>query len=186
MFWEQIHWFWMLYDPAKDYIFWTSFRHHFWTIANGYSMYTHGSSPYWLYVYIGWRGRAVLCIVSVLALSECGFESRPGRSRCSCPWARHLIIIASSFGWDVKLYCRSRVLCNARKQNQDTYHEREWACPGVSGFAPWAGSICARYQYSVLLLLLLQWRVLYFNRLKTMDDNRWPKVLFNAIFNHRK
>ena len=39
----------------------------------------------------------------VLMLSECGFESWPGRSRCLCPWARHLTIIASSFGWDVKL-----------------------------------------------------------------------------------
>ena len=39
----------------------------------------------------------------VLVLSECGFESRPGRSRRLCPWARHLTITASSFGWDVKL-----------------------------------------------------------------------------------
>ena len=39
----------------------------------------------------------------VLMLSECGFESQPGRSRCLCPWARHLTIIASSFTWDVKL-----------------------------------------------------------------------------------
>ena len=39
----------------------------------------------------------------VLVLSECGFESRRGRSRPLCPWARHLTIIASSFGWDVKL-----------------------------------------------------------------------------------
>ena len=30
----------------------------------------------------------------------------------------------------------SRVLCNARKRTQDTYREREGACPGVSGFAP--------------------------------------------------
>ena len=30
----------------------------------------------------------------------------------------------------------SRVLCNARKRNQDTYREREGACSGVSGFAP--------------------------------------------------
>ena len=29
----------------------------------------------------------------VLVLSECGFESRPGRSRCLCPWARHLATI---------------------------------------------------------------------------------------------
>ena len=36
----------------------------------------------------------------VLVLSECGFESRSQRL---CPWARHLTIIASSFGWDVKL-----------------------------------------------------------------------------------
>ena len=27
----------------------------------------------------------------VLVLSECGFKSRPGRSRHLCPWARHLI-----------------------------------------------------------------------------------------------
>ena len=40
----------------------------------------------------------------VLALSECGFKSQPGRSRRLCPWARHLTIIASSFRWDVKLY----------------------------------------------------------------------------------
>ena len=39
----------------------------------------------------------------VLVLSECGFESRPGRSRRLCPWARHLTIIALSFRWDVKL-----------------------------------------------------------------------------------
>ena len=39
----------------------------------------------------------------VLALSECGFESQTGRSRCLCPSARHLTIIASFFGWDVKL-----------------------------------------------------------------------------------
>ena len=39
----------------------------------------------------------------VLMLSKCGFESRPGRSRRMCPSARHLTIIASSFGWDVKL-----------------------------------------------------------------------------------
>ena len=39
----------------------------------------------------------------VLVLSECGFEFRPGRSRRLCPCARHLTIIASSFGWDVKL-----------------------------------------------------------------------------------
>ena len=39
----------------------------------------------------------------VLVLSECGFESWPGRSRRMCPWARHLTITASSFGWDVKL-----------------------------------------------------------------------------------
>ena len=38
----------------------------------------------------------------VLVLAECGFESRPGRSRRWCPSARHLTIIASSFGWDVK------------------------------------------------------------------------------------
>ena len=36
-------------------------------------------------------------------LVHCGFESQPGRSRRLCPWARHLTIIASSFGWDVKL-----------------------------------------------------------------------------------
>ena len=40
----------------------------------------------------------------VLVLSECGFESRPGRSLHLCPAARHLTIIASSFGWDVKLW----------------------------------------------------------------------------------
>ena len=28
------------------------------------------------------------------------------------------------------------VLCNARKRTQDTFREREGACPGVSGFAP--------------------------------------------------
>ena len=39
----------------------------------------------------------------VLVLSECEFESWPGRSQRLCPWARHLTIIASSFGWDVKL-----------------------------------------------------------------------------------
>ena len=27
-------------------------------------------------------------------------------------------------------------LCNALKRTQDTYREREGACPGVSGFAP--------------------------------------------------
>ena len=36
----------------------------------------------------------------------------------------------------VHVHCRSRVLCNARKRTQDTYREREGACPGVSGFAP--------------------------------------------------
>ena len=51
----------------------------------------------------------------------------------------------------------SRVSCNTRKRTQDTYREREGACPGVSGFAPQhpAGWICARYKSSVLLLLLL-------------------------------
>ena len=29
---------------------------------------------------------------------------------------------------------RSCVLCNARKRTQDTFREREGACPGVSGF----------------------------------------------------
>ena len=52
----------------------------------------------------------------------------------------------------------SRVLCNARKITQDTYREREGgACPGVSGFAPWAPSRVDMYALtsSVLLLLLL-------------------------------
>ena len=41
--------------------------------------------------------------ILVLMVSECGFESRHCRSWSLCPWARHLTIIASSFGWDVKL-----------------------------------------------------------------------------------
>ena len=46
-----------------------------------------------------------------------------GRGACVLE-QRHLTIIASS-----------HVLCNARKRTQDTYREREGACPGVSGFA---------------------------------------------------
>ena len=36
--------------------------------------------------------------------------------------------------------CRSRALCNARKRTQNTYREKEGACPGVSG---WLVADCA-------------------------------------------
>ena len=94
----------------------------------------------------------------VLALSECGFESRPGGLRRLCPWARHLTIIASSFRWDVN--CRSRVLCNAHNRTQDTYRERERACPGVSGFAPWAPSrvdMCALQIFCIIIIIIIPW-----------------------------
>ena len=48
-------------------------------------------------------------------------------------------------------------LCNARKRTQDTYHEREGACPGVSGFCALStqqGGYVRAYKSSVLLLLL--------------------------------
>ena len=33
------------------------------------------------------------------------------------------------------------MLCNARKRTQDTYREREGACPGVSGMAAKCGKV---------------------------------------------
>ena len=68
------------------------------------------SSDCILYVY------RIVCIVGepwpsglvhwtqVPVLSECRLESLPGRSRRLCLWARHLTMIASSFGWDVQLW----------------------------------------------------------------------------------
>ena len=44
-----------------------------------------------------------------------------------------------------------------RKRTQDTYREREGACPGVSGFAPWAPSrvdMCALQIFCIVMLLL--------------------------------
>ena len=92
-----------------------------------------------------------------LVLSECGFESRPGQLRCLCLWARHLYLLRPSDG---TLSCRSRVLCNARKRTQDTYREREGACPGVSGFAPWAPSrvdtvVCALQIFCIIIIVII-------------------------------
>ena len=47
----------------------------------------------------------------------------------------------------------SRVLCNARTRTQDTYREREGACPGVSGFAAWAPSRVDMCALQILSLL---------------------------------
>ena len=48
------------------------------------------------------------------------------------------------------------MLCNARKRTQDTYREREGACPGVSGFAPWAPSrvdMCALQIFCSIIII---------------------------------
>ena len=75
----------------------------------------------------------------VLALPECEFESRPGQLQRLCPWARHLTIIALSIRMGRKAV--GPVCCVMHvKEPRITYHEREGACPGVSGFAPWAPS----------------------------------------------
>ena len=45
------------------------------------------------------------------------------------------------------------MLCNARKRTQDTYREREGACPGVSRFAPLAPSrvdMCALQIFCII------------------------------------
>ena len=51
----------------------------------------------------------------------------------------------------------SCVLCNARKITQDTYREREGACPGVSGFAPRAPSrvdMCALQNFCIIIIII--------------------------------
>ena len=50
-----------------------------------------------------------------------------------------------------------RVLCNARKRTQDTYREREGACPGVSGFALRAPSrvdMCALQIFCIIIIII--------------------------------
>ena len=59
---------------------------------------------------------------------------------------------------DVTQSCRSRMSCNARKRTQDTCREREGACPGVSGFVPWAPSrvdMWAQQIFCIIIILLL-------------------------------
>ena len=49
------------------------------------------------------------------------------------------------------------MLCNARKRTQDTYREREGACPGVSGFAPRAPSrvdMCALQIFCIIIIVI--------------------------------
>ena len=96
-----------------------------------------------------------------LVLSECGFESRPARSRRLCPWAIHFTKTLNHNCFvpsDGTSNCRSRVLCNARKRTQDTSREREGACPGVSGFAPWAPSrvdMCALQIFCIIIIIII-------------------------------
>ena len=58
---------------------------------------------------------------------------------------------------------RSPVLCNARKRTQDTYREREGACPCVSGFVPWAPSrvdMCALQIFCIIIIKILNLNVM--------------------------
>ena len=58
----------------------------------------------------------------------------------------------------------SHVLCNARKRTQNTYREREGACPGVSGFAPWAPSrvdMCALQIFCIIIIYTHPYSVIY-------------------------
>ena len=56
------------------------------------------------------------------------------------------------------------VLCNARKRTQDAYREREGACPGVSGFAPWASSrvnMCALQIFCIIIIKNISQQLLH-------------------------
>ena len=49
------------------------------------------------------------------------------------------------------------MLCNTRKRTQNTYREREGACPGVSGFAPWAPSrvdMCVLQIFCIIIIII--------------------------------
>ena len=92
----------------------------------------------------------------VLVLPECGFESRPGRSRA-------LVSLSKTLNHNCFILRMGRkavgpVCCVMRvKEPRTLYRAREGACPGVSGFAPWAPSrvdMCALQILSLLLLLL--------------------------------
>ena len=80
------------------------------------------------------RGRAVSCIgLKFWCCQNVGSNAGPGRSPRLCPWARTLNHNCFVLRMGHKAV-GSHVLCNARKRTQDTYREREGACPGVSGF----------------------------------------------------
>ena len=85
------------------------------SMLEGYDVHRVIIIPWYLYTHLPQNYFSLMAVIGVSwprglvhrtqiqVLSECGFESRPGWSRRLCPWARHLTIIASSFGWDVKL-----------------------------------------------------------------------------------
>ena len=57
----------------------------------------------WTHEYWSCRDRAVSCVVlKFWCCQNVGLNPGLARSRHLCPWARHLTITASSFGWDVK------------------------------------------------------------------------------------
>ena len=113
----------------------------------------------------------------VLVLSECGFESRPGWSRRLCSWARHLTIIALSFGWDPKAV--GSVCCVMHVKEPRTIIVKEkWLALVIldSRLEYPAGWICACYKSSVLLLLLLQTLSIQ-NSLQVWIILQWQTIL---------
>ena len=124
------------------------------------------------------RGRAVLCIgLEFWRCQNVGSNpSLAGRGACVLE-QRHLTIIASSFGWDVKLY-RSRVLCNARKRTQDTYHEREGAFPGVSGFVPWAPSRVDMCVLQIFCIIINLGRLYMHMKNKILNVSKFLKFIY--------
>ena len=98
----------------------------------------------------------------VLVLSECGFESRPGRSRRLCPWARHFK--HNCFVLRMGRKAVGPVCCVMHVKEPSTLIVKEKGLAPVfldSRLEHPAGWICVRVTnllyYSVLIILFMFW-----------------------------
>ena len=100
---------------------------------------------------VSWPSHGLVHWTQVLVLSECGFESRLGRSRRLCPWARHNCFVLRMGRKAIGPVC-----CVMHVKEPRTLIVKEKGlAPSVSGFAPWAPSrvgMCALQIFFIIII----------------------------------
>ena len=99
------------------------------------------------YMYIITWPSGLVHWTQVLVLSECGFESRPGRPAVLVSLSKTL----NRNCFILRMGCKAVGPVCCVMHVKEPRREREGACPGVSGFARWAPSRVDMYALQNLL-----------------------------------